>query len=185
MRSSILCFGDWDWTGAQQAIDLAMRANPGSTFVRNTAAWLHICAGRYERAFAEAQHALTLEPSSLPLQLLLARVFVHDRHYRNAVSIMSNVLESDPAFYIARRYRAQANLLLGDAEKAVEDLEQLPREDSEDPSFRLPMLGRAYADLGDTDGAEGIYRRLQQMSRTAFRSGMEPRDRCCRLGLGR
>jgi DNA-binding winged helix-turn-helix (wHTH) protein len=183
VRSSILCFGDWDWLGAQEAVDLAMRLNPGSTFVRNTAAWLHICAGRCERAFAEAQHALTLEPSSLPLQLLLARVLLHDRHYRNAISIMSNVLESDPAFYIARRYRAQAYLLRGDADKAIEDLELLPREDSEDPSFRLPMLGRAYADLGDVDGAAGIYEQLRQMARRHFVVGWNLAIVAAGLGL--
>jgi DNA-binding winged helix-turn-helix (wHTH) protein/Flp pilus assembly protein TadD len=168
VRSEIFCFADWNWKGAQAEIDLAMRLNPGSTFVRNNAAWLHVCAGRYREAFAEAQHALTLEPSSLPLQLLLARVLVHDRDYGNAVSVMSNLLDSDPTFYIARRYRAQAYLLQGDPEKALEDLELLPPEASEDPSFRLPMLGRAFADLGDAGRATAAYRQLQQMSQTQF-----------------
>ena len=168
VRAEILCFADWNWKGAKAEVDLAMLLNPGSTFVRNNAAWLHVCAGRYREAFAEAQHALTLEPSSLPLQLLLARVLVHDKDYRNAISIMSNLLDSDPAFYIARRYRAQAYLLQGDPDKALDDLELLPRELSEDSSFRLPMLGRAYADLGDAERATVVYRQLQQTAQTQF-----------------
>ncbi len=168
VRSEILCFADWNWKGAKAEIDLAMLLNPGSTFVRNNAAWLHVCAGRYREAFSEAQHALTLEPSSLPLQLLLARVLVHDKDYRNAVSIMSNLLDSDPAFYIARRYRAQAYLLQGDPDRALDDLELLRRELSEDASFRLPMLGRAYADLGDAERATAVYRQLQLTVQTQF-----------------
>ncbi|MBV8117124.1 MAG: tetratricopeptide repeat protein [Candidatus Eremiobacteraeota bacterium] len=168
VRSGILCFADWNWAAAKDEIDLAIQLNPGSTFVRNNAAWLHICTGQYEEALAEAQRALTLEPSSLALQLLLARALTHGGDYRNAVSIMSNLLESDPAFYIARRYRAQAYLLQRKPEKAIDDLSRLPQEPSEDPSFRLPMLGRAYADAGDVGRASAVYAKLRQMARTEY-----------------
>jgi predicted Zn-dependent protease len=109
-----------------------------------------------------------MEPSSLPLQLLLARVLVHSREYANAIAIMSNLLETDPAFYIARRYRAQAYLLSGESEKAANDLQLLPQERSEDPSFRLPMLARAYAELGDVERAYEIFETLQSMARTEY-----------------
>ena len=91
--SGILCFCDWDWKRAQDEIDLAIRLNPGSTFVRNNAAWLYVCAGRYEDALVQAQSALTMEPASLPLQLLVARVLVHSREYPKAIALMSNLLE--------------------------------------------------------------------------------------------
>jgi serine/threonine-protein kinase len=168
VRSGILCFCNWDWKGARREIDLAIRLNPGSTFVRNNAAWLSICAGRYDDALAQAQFALTMEPSSLPLQLLVARVLVHAGEYAEAIAIMSNLIETDPAFYIARRYRAQAYLLGGEPEKALRDLELLPQERSEDPSFRLPMLGRACADLGDGERARGIFTTLQSDARSDY-----------------
>lgn len=166
--SGILSFCDWDWKRAQDEIDLAIRLNPGSTFVRNNAAWLYVCAGRYEDALVQAQSALTMEPASLPLQLLVARVLVHSREYPKAIALMSNLLDTDPAFYIARRYRAQAHLLGGDPEKALRDLELLPQERSEDPSFRLPMLGRACADLGDRERARRIYNTLRSIARTEY-----------------
>ncbi len=168
VRSGILCFYDWDWEGAQGDVELAIRLNPGSTFVRNNAAWLHVCTGRYAAALQEAQIALTMEPSSLHLQLLLARVLVHSLDYSHAIEIMCNLLETEPAFYIARRYRAQAYLLDGQPEKAVSDLELLPQERSEDPSFRLPMLARAYAELGDKERAENIFTRLCSMAQTDY-----------------
>ncbi|MFY9720852.1 MAG: winged helix-turn-helix domain-containing protein [Candidatus Cybelea sp.] len=168
VRSGLLCFCDWDWRGAQEEIELALRLNPGSTFVRNNAAWLYVCTGRYADALAQAELALTMEPSSLPLQLLLARVLVHSREYQDAIAIMTNLLETDPAFYIARRYRAQAYLLWGDPEKAIGDLELLPAERSEEPSFRLPMLGRAYADMGRLDRANEILTKLRALAQTDY-----------------
>lgn len=166
--SGLLCFADWNWKEAQDEIDLAIRLNPGSTFVRNNAAWLYVCTGHYREALAHAQHALAMEPSSLPLQLLVARVLLHSQEYSNAIVIMSSLLETDPGFYIARRYRAQAYLLSGEPEKAASDLQLLPRERSEDPSFRLPMLGRAHADLGDRKRAIEIFETLQSMARTEY-----------------
>lgn len=168
VRSGLLCFCDWDWKGAQEEIDLAIRLNPGSTFVRNNAAWLYVCTGRYADALAQAECALMMEPSSLPLQLLLARVMLHSRDYSNAIAIMTSLLETDETFYIARRYRAQAHLLAGDPEKAITDLQLLPQERSEDPSFRLPMLARAYADMGETQRAEEVFERLLSMARTDY-----------------
>ncbi|MGC1984017.1 MAG: tetratricopeptide repeat protein, partial [Candidatus Cybelea sp.] len=105
---------------------------------------------------------------SLPLQLLLARVMLHSRDYSNAIAIMTSLLETDETFYIARRYRAQAHLLAGDPEKAITDLQLLPQERSEDPSFRLPMLARAYADMGETQRAEEVFERLLSMARTDY-----------------
>jgi adenylate cyclase len=166
--SGILCFSDWDWQGAQDAIDVAIRLNPGSSFVRNNAAWLAVSSGRYEAAVTQAQFALTMEPSSLPLQLLVARVLVHSQECEKAIAIMSSLLETDPAFYIARRYRAQAYLLNGEPEKALNDLQMLPHEPSEDPSFRLPMLGRAYADLGDRKRAQAIFGELESIARSEY-----------------
>ncbi len=168
VRSGLSCFADWNWKSAQDEIELAIRLNPGSTFVRCNAAWLGVCTGRHADALSHAQLALLMEPSSLPLQLLLARILVHSGDYRNAIAIMSTLLETDQTFYIARRYRAQAYLLNREPEKALGDLQLLPQERSEDPSFRLPMLGRAYADMGDAQRAEDVYHTLQSMSGTDY-----------------
>jgi predicted Zn-dependent protease len=109
-----------------------------------------------------------MEPSSLPLQLLVARILLHSRSYRSAIAIMSNLLEVEPAFYIARRYRAQTYLLNGEPDKALADLQRLPEERSEDHSFRLPMLGRAYADLGETRRAEKVLQTLQRLAEADY-----------------
>jgi DNA-binding winged helix-turn-helix (wHTH) protein/Flp pilus assembly protein TadD len=168
VRSGLLSFCDWNWRAAEKESAIAIRLNPGSTFARTNAAWVQICVGRYKDALAHAQFALMRDPSSLPLRLLLARVLLHSGDYVRAIAIISNVLEADRSFYIARRYRAQAYLLIGEPENAIADLELLPQDRGEDPSFRLPMLGRAYADLGYDTRAAGIFDALRAVAHSEY-----------------
>ena len=168
VRSGLLCFWKWDREGGRRESDLAITLNPGSTFVRTNAAWVHVCGGRLDRALVQAQLALTLEPSALSLQLLVARVLLHSGRYSEAASLMTNILETNPGFYIARRYRAQVYLLDGQPEKAIGDLELLPQERSEDPSFRLPMLGRAYGDAGEHRRAAEVFEALTNLGQTDY-----------------
>ena len=125
--------------------------------------------GAYDEALSEVQRALTMEPSSPHLQLLFARVLVHSGEYDQAILSLSNLVEADGSFYISRRYRAQAYLLQGQPEPAIGDLLLLrAQEQSEDPSFRLPMLGRAYADCGDKRRAQDIHKSLVAMAASSY-----------------
>lgn len=160
LASELLLFADRDWEKAERELGLALRLHPESTFVRSNAAWFFVAVGEHERAMREARHALMSEPSSLSLLLLLGRTYQHARDYPRAIAIFSKLVDSDPAFYLARRYRAVTYLLAHEPERAIGDLLLLPQERSEDPSFRLPLLARAYADGGDRDRAEEVYATL-------------------------
>jgi DNA-binding winged helix-turn-helix (wHTH) protein len=166
VRCGHLNFCKWDWTGAREEIELAIRLNPGSPLVRNNAAWLDVCRGRYDEALAHARLAFALEPASLVYQLLVARVLIHSGDYRRAIALMSNIIDIDPSFYIARRYRAQAYVLEGDPKKALADMSSISQEKGEDSSFRLPMVSRAYADLGDMRRAADAFEKLKDLART-------------------
>jgi DNA-binding winged helix-turn-helix (wHTH) protein len=165
--SEIQMFCDWDWSKARKSLVAAIKLNPQSTFARNNAAWYHICRRDLNRAIVEARQALVVEPASLPLQLLLARVLVHSGEYAVAIADMTNMLAIDPSYSLARRYRAQAYLLDGRAQEAIDDLMALSEEPSEDLSFRLPMLARAYASLKDERSVE-IYHQLRARARNEY-----------------
>jgi DNA-binding winged helix-turn-helix (wHTH) protein len=166
--SMILLFCDWDWEEAAREIAIAVRLNSNSTVVCNTAAWHYVCRGAIELAIAQTQCALAIEPGSLPLQLLLARMFLHAGDYTRAIELLSALIESGPEFAVARRYRAQAYIFSGQPAQALGDLLLLPPDRAEDVALRLPLLGRAYADCGDAERAEEIYATLHEMTRTEF-----------------
>jgi tetratricopeptide (TPR) repeat protein len=166
--SNIMLFCEWDWREAKREIDVAVRLNPDSIAVCTSAVWFYECTGADERALAEAQHALSVEPSSPGLQILLGRVLTHCGDYENAITYLSHLIESGPEFAVARRHRAQALILNGRPGDAVVDLSMLPQDRAEDIAVRLPMLGRAYAAMGETERAKDIYTMLLEVARTEF-----------------
>ena len=180
---NILLFCDWNWAEAEHEIETAVRLNPRSSSVFIDAAWFYMCKGSVERPLREIQRALVIEPSSPVLQLFVARVFLHTGDYQRAIGILSNLIEGGPDFSIARRHRAQAFILKGQPAEALADLLLLPQDRAEDVALRLPLLGRAYADCGDTERAEAIYRTLQEMARTEFVVGFNLAT--VAVGLGR
>jgi DNA-binding winged helix-turn-helix (wHTH) protein/Tfp pilus assembly protein PilF len=165
--SEIQLFCDWNWSESRRSITTAMTLNPNSSFARNNATWYYICRGDFGEALDEARQALILEPASLPLQLLQARALVHAGEYAAAIVDMTNILLADPDYYLARRYRAQAFLLNGEPARAVEDLTAARAPSSEDLSFRLPLLARAYAALGDPRAAQ-LYEQMKLRCSTEY-----------------
>jgi serine/threonine-protein kinase len=165
---SILLFCDWNWTDAEREIETAIRLSPKSTSVYINAAWFYMCKGAGDKTLREMQRALLIEPASPFLQLFLARIFMHTGEYQRAIDSFSSLIDSVPDFSIARRHRAQAFILNGQPAEALADLLLLPQDRAEDVALRLPLLGRAYADCGDTERAESIYQALLEMARTEF-----------------
>jgi DNA-binding winged helix-turn-helix (wHTH) protein/Tfp pilus assembly protein PilF len=180
---NILLFCDWNWVEGEQEIETAIRLNPRSIHVFIDAAWFYMCKGSVERPLHEMQRALVVEPSSPFLQLFVARVFLHTGDYRRAIGALSNLIDGGPDFSIARRHRAQAFILNDQPAEALADLLLLPQDRAEDVALRLPLLARAYAECGDTDRAEEIYRTLQEMARTEYVVGFNLAT--VAVGLGR
>jgi DNA-binding winged helix-turn-helix (wHTH) protein/Flp pilus assembly protein TadD len=181
--ANILLFCDWKWAEAEREMETAIRLSPKSTSVYINAAWFYMCKGSSEKPLRDVQRALLIEPSSPTLQLFLARIFLHTGEYQRAIDALSNLIDSGPDFSIARRHRAQAFILNEQPAEALADLLLLPQDRAEDVALRLPLLGRAYADCGDTERGEKIYATLLEMARTEFVIGFNLAT--VAVGLGR
>ncbi len=179
--SSLFC--SWDWAAAEREIGTAIALDPKSTAVYTCAAWFYICKGSSDRALQEMQRALRVAPSSPALQLFLARIFLHTGQYRRSIDAFSALLESGPDFSMARRHRVQAFLLNGQPDEALADLLLLPQDRAEEVAVRLPLLGRVYAECGEVERAESIYRALIEIARTDYVAGFNLAT--IAVGLGR
>lgn len=166
--SGLLILADWDWEAAKSELHTALRLDPNSPIVRYQTVYYHICAGEHDQAVYEAQRSLMIEPSSLSRQLLFGLALMHAGRHQHAITCMSKLIDSEETFHTARRYRAQAFLLGGRPEDALADLLSITPGSSEDRCFRLPLLGRAYADCGETDRAEQLYTNLQSVAATEY-----------------
>ncbi|MBV9232911.1 MAG: winged helix-turn-helix domain-containing protein [Candidatus Eremiobacteraeota bacterium] len=165
---NIVLFCDWDWREAERQIDAALALNPKSSSVYVNAAWFYVCKGSSEAQLRRMQRALLVEPASAAVQLFLARTFLHTGEYARAIDSFSSLIDAGTDFSIARRYRAQAFILNGQPSDAVTDLLLVPHDRAEDVALRLPLLARAYADCGDIERAERIFRTLREMARTEY-----------------
>ena len=163
--SELNLFGDWNWSRAGRSAQTALSLNPQSVLARNSAAWYHVCRGDVDRGLVEAAQALLVEPASLSLQLLQARMLLHCREYRKSIAATTNILLTDPDYRAARRYRGAAYVLDMQYGKALEDLNL---EEDADSSFALSLIGRAHAGLGNRYHASKIYEELRERRKRAY-----------------
>lgn len=180
---NIQLFCDWNWNEAEREIQTAIRLDPKSTSVYVSAAWFYMCKSSRDDAVLEMERAISTDPSSPLLQLCFAQMFLYSGEYALAINLISNLIESVPDLWIARRHRAQAFILNSQPAEALHDLLLLTVDRAEDLAFRLPLLARAYADCGDVERGEGIYQALLDAARTEFVTGFNLAT--VAVGLGR
>lgn len=169
VSSNILLFCDWDRRNAHRAIDTATQISPESSLVLTSSAWVHAWTGHPKRAVKEAKRALLAEPSSTPLQLLVAQVLTYCGEPGTAALHLSDVIHNSAQLgCTARRHRAQALLLSGHPREALLDLTSLPEDHAEDLAWRFPLLGQTYAQLGDLERARELYQRLLHCSQSEY-----------------
>jgi DNA-binding winged helix-turn-helix (wHTH) protein/predicted Zn-dependent protease len=164
----VALLGQWDWSEAKRAIEMALSFNPASPTVQSSAAWMYERAGDHDRASARLQEALSLAPYSPHLQLSFGKLLISHHDYEQAVRHLSNLLDIDQSFTPARHWRAEAYVLSGRPQDAIVDLLFMQRDTMEDVALRLPLLCCAYAAAGDGERAVETYDRLTTAARTDF-----------------
>jgi len=92
---------DWDWAGGEREFEVALRANPNSSFP-------HYCYGQFlrqegktEESIREGRRAVELDPVAAVPSSLLAQSLYESRRYDEAVSQLRNTLKLEPRFWPA------------------------------------------------------------------------------------
>jgi tetratricopeptide (TPR) repeat protein len=79
--------------------------------------------GGMDRAFADADRAIALDPSSPLAYIIRGNASVVRRRFDDAVADFNRAIEPNPESYVARGCRARARAGLGDTEAAEADIE--------------------------------------------------------------
>lgn len=161
--SEIQLCGEWNWSKSWESLDAALTSDARLAFACNNAAWYHMYRGEFDKAALQAREALMIEPASLPLQLLEARVALHSGKVAEAISSLSKLLAIDADFIIARRFLALAYIMGGRPDLAVEEISAHGGDSSEDAVYRLPMLVCAYSRMGEPERAGQTYLKLREL----------------------
>ena len=87
---------DWDWAGAERALNRALELNPSSSRAHLGYGTYLLAMGRVEDAIAEAQRALELDPLSVQRHIDLAWKLSYASRYDDAITQLRKALELAP-----------------------------------------------------------------------------------------
>jgi adenylate cyclase len=117
---------EWDWAGAQEAINKAMLLEPNNAEVMGSAASIANTLGQRDRAIDLFERKIILDPLSLPSLRALSQSYNRVGRFTDAINLMERVLTINPNYPTARRDLSSIYMFMGDFEKALHELELAP-----------------------------------------------------------
>ncbi|MGB5874071.1 MAG: protein kinase [Bacteroidota bacterium] len=158
---------DWNWSEADQEFQRALSINPACAEAHHIHAHYLELRGCLEKALAEINRALELEPVSPPLNSCAVQVLFHARRHEEAIKQCYTALELAPSYYGLYGWLGAAYAKSGMPERAVETLQEGLRQLPEDPRLH-GLLGYAYGVSGRKEEAGECVKELDSLSEKRY-----------------
>jgi len=155
---------DWDWPGAQQALQRALELNPSNADAHLYYGVLLKVLGRNDSAAAEIRRANELDPLNLMASAETGWVAFFGGRLDEAAQACRRTLEMDPNYLFALHCLQFALTMKKDPEAIVVGKKFLDLTSGD--AYVLSLLGWTYGVLGNRKDAEGVLKRLKESSRT-------------------
>jgi serine/threonine-protein kinase len=120
--------------------------------------------GRHDRALAEIEHAIDIEPKTLAFSAVKGMLLYYRRSFDEAITLLQHLVEVEPQFDQARTFLGKAWLQKGDAERALEMF--TARRTTAPGSFS--DLACAHAQAGRVQEARAEIARLLALGEAGF-----------------
>jgi tetratricopeptide (TPR) repeat protein len=101
-RAVFRAYGQWNWRGAEEEYQRALRLNPNLAGLHSSYAQFAALLGNSDVAIAEARRAREMEPLSATAGADLGWYYYWARRYEEALAISREVLRSEPKFSSAQ-----------------------------------------------------------------------------------
>ena len=172
---------DWDWLGAQNDFQQALKLNPKYPTAHQWYASYLMQMGKFSLAKEEIEEAHNLDPLSPIISSNTGLYSYYEHNYDEAISKYKLTLQSDPDFWVARHYLALAYVQKGMYDDAIKELRSLikapvsgpmPDEVIASDTEASASLGFAYAMAGKKAEAQNILNKLQALSQKRYVSGL-------------
>ena len=158
---------DWDWNGAQADMQRAVRLSPASADAASSYALFLVVVGKPDSGLAQARRALALDPANPAYVSALASAFIFAGMTDSARAAAERSLALDSSQYFNHNILAQLYAASGRRAEAEREIQLMLRGPKDNPW--MPMLAAyAYRELGLTDSARGMVRRLEQLRRQGY-----------------
>lgn len=114
---------DWEWSGALESAEEAVRLNPGDPELMGSASLAMFSMGQFSRAQELMEQAVRQDPLNLAGRLRLGLLQEFSADYDAALTSYRLILEMNPDFPAARAFRARIKLIQQNPESAVKESE--------------------------------------------------------------
>jgi serine/threonine-protein kinase len=146
---------DWDWAGAKEELDRAVKAFPESAFALDWLGRWFQSQGRMTEAIAQTERAMALDPLSPAIASDVAAQYVSLKQLARAIPFAQKAVDLSPNDPAARAALANVLWLAGENEKSRQILEELR---SSGAAAKLPatQLASLEARMGDPQDARQL-----------------------------
>ena len=117
---------EWDWEGARAAMDKALQLEPNNRDVLLGTASVASTLGQLDRSIELYERAVVLDPLGLMGMLSLGHRYVVRGRYDDALEMFHRVLALYPESSWAPENIAEAHLRMGNPERALAEMNELP-----------------------------------------------------------
>jgi serine/threonine protein kinase/Flp pilus assembly protein TadD len=158
---------DWNWSEADQEFQRALATNPACAEAHHIYAHYLELRGCPEKALAEINRALELEPVSPPLNSCAVQVLFHARQYEEAIKQCYAALELAPSYFGLFGWLGAAYAKSGMPQRGVAALKEGLRHLPEDSRLH-GLLGYAYAVSAKHEKARECLEKLDSLSEKRY-----------------
>lgn len=168
---------DWDWLGAQNDFQQALKLNPKYPTAHQWYASYLMQMGKFSQAKAEIEEAHKLDPLSPIISANNGLYSYYEHNYDDAIAKYKVTLQSDSDFWVARHYLALAYVQKGMHQEAIAELRRLIKAPESGPipdkvieaeSEASASLGFAYGMAGKETEARAIINQLDALSKQRY-----------------
>jgi tetratricopeptide (TPR) repeat protein len=156
---------DYDWSGAGASFERALRLSPGSAKIRSEHAWYHLTPQRqFERAVAESQQAVTLDPLSPFAHGIFGLILICARDYGRAVEECRTAVRLAPGLWWLHWFYGSALLAHGRMVSGLRECKKV-YDGIHDPLV-VGLMAGLYGLFFQRKKAKALLAELQEISRT-------------------
>jgi len=115
---------DWDWQGALEAADRALRLNPGDPELMSTASLAMFTLGQFRQAGELLEASVKLDPLNLLRRLRLGMLQEFSGEYEQSLTSYRVAIELNPELPGVRAYRARIKIIQEKPDSAMKESDQ-------------------------------------------------------------
>jgi TolB-like protein/class 3 adenylate cyclase/Flp pilus assembly protein TadD len=160
-KANVWLFYDWKWQDAYNALQQALKLNPGAIEAYDLLGFYYVIMGQKEKALQTLQEAEKLDPLSPVIIQSLGTMYIFNEQFDEAIRQADKLLYLHPRMRASIEMKAWATGMKGNWAEALLLFEEVYRLTNH-PLKGLSGLGFAYAKLGETEKAMECIRKLEQ-----------------------